>query len=141
MAKLNGGVNESNAAEDPLDSYSATVIRVAETVTPHVAAIEMTGNGRNGRFRVGAGSAVLFTSDGYLVTNAHVVGAAGRATQSSPTGPRTAVEVVGPTRCPILPSSMARPPRRHRRNSATPNPSRSASSLSPSAIRWGSPAP
>jgi len=63
-------VGGMNSAEDPLDSYSATVIRVAETVTPRVAAIEMTGNGRNGRFRVGAGSAVLFTSDGYLLTNA-----------------------------------------------------------------------
>ena len=64
----------SPASDDgPLDSYSETVMRVAETVTPHVAAIEMTGNRRNGRFRVGAGSAVLFTGDGYLLTNSHVV--------------------------------------------------------------------
>ena len=52
MVKLSDGVSGTNAAEDPLDSYSATVIRVAETVTPHVAAIEMSGNGRGGRFRV-----------------------------------------------------------------------------------------
>ena len=59
--------------DDPLDSYSETVMRVAETVTPHVAAIEMTSSRRNGRFRMGAGSAVLFTEDGYLLTNSHVV--------------------------------------------------------------------
>jgi serine protease Do len=88
-------VSASDASEDPLDSYSATVIRVAETVTPHVAAIEMTSSGRNGRFRVGAGSAVLFTSDGYLVTNAHVVGGtpAGHAVFAD--GTRSEVEVVG----------------------------------------------
>lgn len=59
--------------DDALDSYSQTVMRVAAAVTPHVAAIEMTAPRRNGRMRVGAGSAVLFTEDGYLVTNSHVV--------------------------------------------------------------------
>ncbi|MCU1548189.1 MAG: hypothetical protein JWO29_1140 [Arthrobacter sp.] len=95
MATLISRASGSDASEDPLDSYSATVIRVAETVTPHVAAIEVTGNGRNGRFRVGAGSAVLFTSDGYLVTNAHVVGAAEGGHAIFADGSRTAVEVVG----------------------------------------------
>lgn len=82
-------------AEDPLDSYSATVIRVAETVTPHVAAIEMAGKGRNGRFRVGAGSAVLFTSDGYLLTNAHVVSGTGSGHAVFADGSRTELEIVG----------------------------------------------
>jgi serine protease Do len=83
------------ASEDPLDSYSATVVRVAETVTPHVAAIEMTGYGRGGRFRVGAGSAVLFTTDGYLVTNAHVVAGTQSGHAVFADGTRTAVDVVG----------------------------------------------
>ncbi|MEO5320693.1 trypsin-like peptidase domain-containing protein [Arthrobacter sp. CC3] len=95
MEAVSSGFNGANATEDPLDSYSATVIRVAETVTPHVAAVEMTGNGRNGRYRAGAGSAVLFTSDGYLVTNAHVVGSAGKGHAVFADGTRTAVEVVG----------------------------------------------
>lgn len=95
MATAISRVSGSDAFEDPLDSYSATVIRVAETVTPHVAAVEMTANSRAGRFRVGAGSAVLFTSDGYLLTNAHVVGGAKDGHAVFADGTRTAVEVVG----------------------------------------------
>ena len=44
---------------------------------------------------MGAGSAVLFTSDGYLLTNAHVVGAAKGGSAVYADGTRTAVEVVG----------------------------------------------
>lgn len=78
-----------------LDSYSETVIRVARTVTPHVAAIEMTGNRRSGRFRVGAGSAVLFTEDGYLLTNAHVVAGTQKGRAVFTDGSGTDLEVVG----------------------------------------------
>ena len=86
----------SPASDDgPLDSYSETVMRVAETVTPHVAAIEMTGNRRNGRFRVGAGSAVLFTSDGYLLTNSHVVAGTHQGHAVFADGSRTDLELVG----------------------------------------------
>lgn len=96
MATAISRASGNDASEDPLDSYSATVIRVAETVTPHVAAIEMSaGAGRNVRIRVGAGSAVLFTSDGYLVTNAHVVGGNRSGHAVFADGTRTAVEVVG----------------------------------------------
>ncbi|QCB97798.1 PDZ domain-containing protein [Arthrobacter sp. PAMC25564] len=95
MATVISRVPGSDASDDPLDSYSATVIRVAETVTPHVAAIEMTGSGRNGRSRAGAGSAVLFTSDGYLLTNAHVVGGMRDGHAVYTDGTRTVVEVVG----------------------------------------------
>jgi S1-C subfamily serine protease len=78
-----------------LDAYSATVMRVAETVTPHVAAIEMTSNRRNGRFRVGAGSAVLFTEDGYLLTNSHVVAGTHQGHAAFADGSRTDLELVG----------------------------------------------
>ncbi|MFE5839925.1 S1C family serine protease [Arthrobacter sp. NPDC056493] len=89
--------NEPGPVDDgaPLDSYSETVIRVARTVTPHVAAIEMTGNRRNGRFRVGAGSAVLFTEDGYLLTNAHVVAGTQKGRAVFADGSGTDLEVVG----------------------------------------------
>lgn len=53
---------------DALDSFSATVARVAAQVSPHVAAVEVHGPRRGG-----AGSAVAFTRDGFLITNAHVV--------------------------------------------------------------------
>lgn len=69
-------------------------MHVASTVAPHVAAIDVTGNRRNSRFRVGAGSAVLFTQDGYLLTNAHVVGTQkGRAVFADGSG--TDLEFVG----------------------------------------------
>lgn len=89
--------NEQDPIDDgeALDSYSETVIRVAKTVTPHVAAIEMTGNRRNGRFRVGAGSAVLFTEDGYLLTNAHVVAGTQKGRAVFADGSGTDLEVVG----------------------------------------------
>ena len=81
--------------EDVMDAYSRTVIGVAEAVGPHVAAVEMMGAGRNGRVRLGAGSAVVFTEDGYMLTNAHVVAgaSAGRATFADGTG--TEIEIRG----------------------------------------------
>ncbi|SFK90973.1 MULTISPECIES: S1C family serine protease [Amycolatopsis] len=50
---------------DVLDAYSRTVSTVAAEVTPHVASL---------RLARGGGSAVVFADDGYLITNAHVVG-------------------------------------------------------------------
>lgn len=81
--------------DEALDAYSETVMRVASTVTPHVAAIEMSGNRRNGRFRVGAGSAVLFTEDGYLLTNAHVVAGTQKGRAVFADGSGTDLELVG----------------------------------------------
>lgn len=81
--------------EQAVDAYSRIVIRVAASVTPHVAAIEMTSTGRRGQIRRGSGSAVVFTGDGYMLTNAHVVAGirSGRAVFSD--GKHTEVELVG----------------------------------------------
>ncbi|SEI53448.1 serine protease, S1-C subfamily, contains C-terminal PDZ domain [Arthrobacter sp. yr096] len=81
--------------DQALDAYSRIVISVAASVTPHVAAIEMTSTGRRGQIRVGSGSAVVFTGDGYMLTNAHVVAGiqAGRAVFAD--GKHTDVELVG----------------------------------------------
>ncbi|MDF2048352.1 trypsin-like peptidase domain-containing protein [Arthrobacter sp. Cr_A7] len=81
--------------DDVLDSYSQTVMRVAAAVTPHVAAIEMTAARRNGRVRVGAGSAVLFTEDGYLLTNSHVVAGTLTGHGVFADGSRMELELVG----------------------------------------------
>jgi S1-C subfamily serine protease len=53
---------------EALDAYSRVVMSVAERIRPAVANLRV-GRGPNG----GSGSGVLFTPDGFLLTNAHVV--------------------------------------------------------------------
>ena len=50
---------------DALDAYSRVVVRVAETLRPAVINLR-AGKGREG----GSGSGILFTPDGFLLTNA-----------------------------------------------------------------------
>lgn len=55
---------------DLLDAYSQTVAQVAERVGSSVAAVQL--HDRHGK-PAGSGSGFLFTPDGYLLTNSHVV--------------------------------------------------------------------
>jgi S1-C subfamily serine protease len=75
---------------EALDAYSATVISVAERVVPSVAAL---GVGRGGR--QGAGSGVVLSSDGYVLTSAHVVQGVDRGTAAFADGSETTFELVG----------------------------------------------
>jgi len=60
---------EPNPEElEALDAYSRVVVRVAETIRPAVVHLR----GARGRGE-GSGSGVLFTPDGFLLTNHHVV--------------------------------------------------------------------
>src|SRR5260370_27402872 len=63
------------ATESPLDAYSRIVAGVAAELTPKVASLRVTG-GDARRWGESIGSAVVFTGDGFLLTNAHVVGQA-----------------------------------------------------------------
>jgi serine protease Do len=58
---------------DAFDAYSRTVAGVAERLTPSVAHLAVSRRTRRGRTADGAGSAVAISSDGYMLTSAHVV--------------------------------------------------------------------
>jgi S1-C subfamily serine protease len=60
--------------QEALDAYSMTVSSVAEQVAPSVANLRVLGRRRNGaEAPVGAGSAVVLSPDGFLLTSAHVI--------------------------------------------------------------------
>ena len=81
-------------ATDPaLDSYSAIVAGVAATLTPKVASLRVPNSG--GRGGEGLGSAVAYTGDGFLLTNAHVVGRSSGGTALFADGTSAPFTVVG----------------------------------------------
>ena len=63
---------------DALDAYSRTVAAVAERLTPSVANLQISRQGRRGRTRAGGGSGVVISPDGFMITSAHVVEGAAR---------------------------------------------------------------
>jgi S1-C subfamily serine protease len=68
--------SETVAAEadvEALDAYSRTVAGVVERLAPSVANLRVLRATRRGRTPAGAGSAVVLTPDGFLLTSAHVV--------------------------------------------------------------------
>lgn len=81
-------------AESALDAYSRVVTRVAGELLPHVASVRVRGQ-RGGYAFEGGGSAVVFTDDGYLITNAHVVGPTDGGTVAFSDGSETRFDVVG----------------------------------------------
>ena len=69
-----------------LDAYSEAVIRTVETVGPAVVQIMV---------RQGAGSGIILTPDGLILTNSHVVGNARRHTVMLPDGRAARADLVG----------------------------------------------
>ncbi len=78
-----------------LDAYSQVVVSVAEQLTPRVAAVQVSRRRRDGGVTAGAGSAVVFTNDGFLLTNAHVVGRAEAGQAAFADGTTAPFRVVG----------------------------------------------
>ncbi|MFB7884846.1 S1C family serine protease [Microbacterium sp. NPDC056057] len=75
---------------EALDAYSSTVMRVAQIVLPSVAAVSVRT-----RQGAGAGSASVITSEGHLLTSAHVVEGAIGVEVAFPDGAVAAASVIG----------------------------------------------
>jgi S1-C subfamily serine protease len=73
--------------DQALDAYSRVVVTVAKLLSPSVASL------RAGK--EGAGSGVVITPDGFLLTSAHVVARAARGTATLPDGRELEYQVVG----------------------------------------------
>src|SRR6185437_4974268 len=74
-----------------LDAYSRAVVDAVETVGPAVLHLQVeAANGRGG-----AGSGVVFTPDGYVLTNSHVAGSAKHLLATFPDGRTMGASLVG----------------------------------------------
>src|SRR5260370_258377 len=85
--------------DDALDPYSARVSRAFERVGPAVAHIAALDSERRPR---GIGSGVVFTPDGYLLTNDHVIAGARQLSASLPDGRIIEGSLVGSDPAPDL---------------------------------------
>ena len=83
-------------SSEPLDEYSQVVVSVAERLTPKVASLRVPQSRSSGRgYGESLGSAVVFTADGFLLTNAHVVGRSAGGSAVFSDGTTSAFQVVG----------------------------------------------
>ena len=87
----------SSPDDNPLDAYSQIVSGVAERLTPKVASLRVPRGGQGAGYGRGEslGSGVVFTGDGFLLTNAHVVGKSTGGTAEFSDGTSAPFRVVG----------------------------------------------
>jgi S1-C subfamily serine protease len=98
MDAVNEDAVDNGAVEnEALDAYSQVVTGVADEIIPRVASVSVRHR-RRGSTAEGAGSAVVLTGDGHLLTNAHVVDGTEEGTAAFSDGTSARIEVVGADR-------------------------------------------
>lgn len=93
--RQDGKVPPSEDDEEVLDAYSRTVTSVSQRLIPSVASLRVMRRVRGGRRMQGAGSGVVVTPDGFLLTSAHVIAGSDGGKASFTDGREFEFDVVG----------------------------------------------
>lgn len=93
-AAFTSGELGGNSDLELLDAYSRAVVGAVQRVSPAVVHIQVKQQAR-GRQTEGAGSGFLFTPDGFILTNSHVVHGASEVVVTTEEGDRYPAELVG----------------------------------------------
>jgi len=86
--------DKMNSEQDLMDAYSIAVVSAAQRISPAVVNVEVRRKGRQGEFG-GKGSGFIFTPDGFILTNSHVIHGAAQVEVTRSDGERRKAELIG----------------------------------------------